>query len=102
MAENGPETSLRWALPTAVGLLTLLTFLPALRNGFVNWDDDVNIVENAAFRGFSAEHLKWMFSTTLGGHYQPLTWLSYAVDDALWGRQPFGYHLTSVVLHVVL
>lgn len=29
----------------------------------------------------------------------PLTWLTLAADHALWGLNPFGYHLTNVLLH---
>src|SRR5581483_3265650 len=29
------------------------------------------------------------------------TWLTYAVDYFLWGLDPFGYHLTSLLLHCV-
>ena len=34
-----------------------------------------------------------------GGHYQPLSWVSYAVDYQVWGLEPFGFHLTNLVLH---
>ena len=84
-----------------VGLLTVLVFLPAVDNGFVNWDDDVNLTENPHFRGLSPAHLRWMFTTTLMGHYIPLTWLSFGVDHAVWGMDPRGYHLTSVLLHAL-
>jgi protein O-mannosyl-transferase len=84
-----------------VALVVAIVFLPALDNGFVNWDDDVNITDNPNFRGFSAAHLRWMFTTTLMGHYIPLTWLTLALDHAVWGMNPRGYHLTSVVLHAL-
>ena len=92
---------LRQALMLGLCLATLLAFAPALRNGFVNWDDDVNVVENAGFRGFGADRLEWMFTTYFGGHYQPLTWLSFAADHAVWQMSPFGYHLTNILLHMV-
>ena len=87
--------------PIALGLLiaVIACFAPALGNGFVDWDDDLNLTDNARYRGLALAQLRWMFTTTLGGHYQPLTWLSFAVDHALWGMQPGGYHLTSLVLH---
>lgn len=95
--------TLRWALPILVAALVLATFSPALRNGFVNWDDDINLLENGGFRGLATENLRWMFTTQLGGHYHPLTWLSFAVDHAIWGppnrHTAFGYHLTNILLH---
>lgn len=74
-------------------------FAPSLSNGFVNWDDDANLLDNAAWRGFSWQNLSWMFTTFHMGHYIPLTWLSFGVDYALWGLNPFGYHLTALLLH---
>jgi hypothetical protein len=41
-----------------------------------------------------------MWSTTYLGMYRPLTWMTYAIDYDLWALDPFGYHLTSLVLHV--
>ena len=95
------SASLALAISVGLALVTLMTFLPALRNRFVNWDDDVNILNNHAYRGFDAERIEWMSTTLFGGHYQPLTWLSYAVDYAVWGMSPFGYHLSNVLLHIV-
>ncbi|MDP2703064.1 MAG: hypothetical protein Q8P98_13445, partial [Candidatus Rokubacteria bacterium] len=85
--------------PALVGLATLLVFLPALGNQFVNWDDEVNLVSNPHFRGLGWVQLRWMFGNTLGGHYIPMTWLSFGLDYVLWGMRPAGYHATSVVLH---
>lgn len=43
-----------------------------------------------------------MFSTFHLGHYQPLSWLTLALDYLIWGMNPFGYHLTNLVLHAAL
>ena len=32
-------------------------------------------------------------------YYRPLTLLTYTFDYALWGWDPFGYHLTDLLLH---
>ena len=88
-----------YLIPGLVALITFVVFSPALRNGFVNWDDLENIVENPNFRGFSWSHLRWMFTTLHMGHYQPLSWLTFSFDYRLWGMNPFGYHLTNIILH---
>ena len=87
------------AIPPLVGLTTLAVFLPALRCGFVNWDDPMNLLDNPAFRGLSWRNIKWMFSTLYTGVYQPLSWVSLALDYRLWGLNPYGYHLTNVLIH---
>lgn len=83
-----------WAWLVFAG--SALPFLPALRHGFVDWDDPFFIVKNPALARFD---LPWMFTSTLGGHYHPLTWLSLALDRALYGPEAWGVHLTSLLLH---
>ena len=78
---------------------TFIAFLPALGNGFLNWDDDELILRNPHIRGLGAGNLKWMFTTFYFGPYMPVTWVSYALDYSLWGTDPFGYHLTNLLLH---
>jgi protein O-mannosyl-transferase len=89
----------RYLIPGLVGLITFVVFSPALRNGFVNWDDFETIVANQNFRGFTWSHLRWMFTTFHLGHYQPLSWLTFSLDYLLWGVEPFGYHLTNILFH---
>ncbi|MCX5794490.1 MAG: hypothetical protein NTY77_03200 [Elusimicrobia bacterium] len=82
-----------------VASATLLAFLPALGNGWVNWDDGVFLLDNPHFRGLTPSHLRWMFTACLSGIYQPLTWMTYAADYWLWGLAPAGYHFTSLLIH---
>ena len=86
-------------LPAIVFFLTFVTFLPALSNGFLHWQDTSNLIDTSSYRSFNWVGLTWMFTTLHGGHYQPLTWLSFAVDYGLWGLDPFGYHLTNLIIH---
>lgn len=90
-----PERVVAWAIV----LVVVAVFTIGLRNEFVQWDDQVNLVENLNFRGLWPRNIAWMFTTTLMGHYIPLTWLSFGVDYVLWGMQPSGYHFTNLVLH---
>jgi len=40
-----------------------------------------------------------MFTTFHMGHYIPLTWLTLGADYLVWGMDPTGYHLTSLLFH---
>src|SRR5215831_2426598 len=82
-----------------IALATLVVFLPALRNEFVGWDDYELLVQNPHYRGLGWSELRWMFTTFHTGHYQPLSWITFAVDYLIWGMNPLGYHLTNLVLH---
>ena len=80
-------------------MLTLAALLGILQNGFVNWDDPVNFLGNPRYRGLGPAQLTWMFTTFHMGHYIPLTWLTLGADYLVWGMDPIGYHLTSLLFH---
>lgn len=84
---------------TLVFAVTVYAFWPSLHNDFVKWDDPINFTDNPHYRGLGWEQLKWMFTSFHMGVYIPLTWISLAIDYHLWGLNPTGYHLTSLLLH---
>jgi hypothetical protein len=82
-----------------ISLITILVYLPALQNDFVNWDDDEYVYENPNIQHIGLQSIRWMFTTFHASNWHPLTWLSHAIDYAVWGLNPAGHHLTSIVLH---
>ena len=86
-------------LPLVAGLGAVVVFLPALANGFLDWDDGSLLLRNPWYRGLGSSNLPWMFTTVLMGHWMPVNWLSFGLDYLLWGMDPAGYHLTNVLLH---
>lgn len=86
-----------------LALVTVVVFAASLNNSFV-WDDKFLVVNNPYVKNLS--YLPEIFSTQLytGSHmhsnfYRPLELLSFAVDYSIWHLNPFGYHLTSLLLH---
>jgi tetratricopeptide (TPR) repeat protein len=96
---RGRDSSAWWLTPLFVALITFVVFLPALRDGFVTWDDDRNFLMNPGYRGLGMTELRWMWTTFHMGHYVPLAWMTLGLDYVLWGMNPAGYHLTNVLLH---
>lgn len=90
------------ACVVVVAAVTFLAFVPALGAEWLNWDDDRNFLENPDWRGLQPANVKWMFTAFYVGHYQPLSWLTLALDFTMWGgiEHPGGFHLTNVILHV--
>ena len=86
-------------LALVIAFVTIVAFMPALWADFVAWDDDYNFLANPHYRGLGWSQLAWMATTAWSGHWTPLTWLTLGLDWTLWGMDPFGYHLTSVLLH---
>lgn len=74
-------------------------------NGSFHYDDRETIVENPALRpsNLRLDSLaSWWgadASRVGGGHYRPLTFMTYAVNAAIGGLDPFGYHVVNVALH---
>jgi tetratricopeptide (TPR) repeat protein len=81
-------------------LLTAAAYLPALRNGWTNWDDDVYVTANRSLQDWVPGNTPGMFARFHNGNYHPLTMLSLALDYRLSGSAPFTFHLENVVLHI--
>ena len=92
---------IQWVIPLLLALAAFAVFSSALSNQFVAWDDDLMLVDNPNYRGLGWPQLRWMFTTFHAGHYQPLSWITLGLDYSLWGIDPFGYHLTNLILHAV-
>jgi tetratricopeptide (TPR) repeat protein len=94
-----------WTLGVGAALLAVLPFLAAAGYGYVDLDDDRNLLSqfnpwfHAGNHALDAERLRWMFTANHYGHYQPLTWLSYALDARLFGFEPQVFHRTNLALH---
>lgn len=82
----------------ALFLIAALLYARSLSCGFVNLDDESNLVFNPYYHGPFLQSLRWMVGFHFV-HWYPLTWLSWALDRAVWGLDPFGFHLTNVLLH---
>ena len=88
-----------WMALTA--LATFVAYLPALRGHFTNWDDMVYVGANPYIQEWSLKNFTAIFSENFMGNYHPLTMLSLAVDYQINQFDPFYFHLTNLLLHVV-
>jgi protein O-mannosyl-transferase len=85
-----------------LALLVLAVHARALGNGFVSLDDEPYVTANPEVRaGLSWAGIQWAFTTTREANWHPLTWISHMADVELYGLEPFGHHLTNVLIHAV-
>jgi len=91
--------SLNSVIVVLIVCCVIVAFSPVAKNGFVNWDDDINFIDNTRFRGVATSNLAWAWTTYHLGVYQPVGWTLFGVEYSLWGMSPTGYHIASVVLH---
>jgi len=83
----------------AVFAVAYIIHQPSVRFGFLtSWDDPTYVTDNPWIRGLTAENLEFAFTTPYFANYLPLHLVSYMVDYSLWGLNPFGFHLQSVIL----
>jgi len=87
-------------LGLSLALLTLATYLPVLAHGFIRFDDPLYVTRNPHVQaGLSWEGIAWAFSANVASNWHPLTLLSHMLDCELFGMDPLGHHLTSLLLH---
>jgi len=51
-----------WWAALLVALITFVVFLPALNNGFVNYDDGVFVYDNKHIVSLNLDFIKWAFT----------------------------------------
>lgn len=87
-----------------LGVAVLLAYGITLRNGFV-WDDTQIIVNNIVNRDWANLSKVLLgpdviFTDDLASYYRPLNRLVYVIEYHLYGLNPLGYHLFSLLLHI--
>jgi cytochrome c-type biogenesis protein CcmH/NrfG len=82
-------------LPFLAAAAACAAYINALDNPFV-YDDHDTVVANASLVDLSNVRFLLIYSP-----FRPVINLSYALDRALWGLAPFGYHLTNLALHAI-
>lgn len=90
-----------WLLAFFVALITFIVYIPALKNGFVNWDDNIYVYENQNIRSLDFNFVKWNLSAVVASLWHPLTMFSLALDNAIWDLNSAGFHLTSIIFHTL-
>jgi len=87
-----------------ITVVTIIVFYNSLSNEFV-FDDESVIVNNQSIktldnlsRFFTAED---GFHKVIGRYYRPIVSASYALDFSIWGLNPYGFHLTNLIIHII-
>ncbi|MEN9461233.1 MAG: hypothetical protein RIS84_1253 [Pseudomonadota bacterium] len=84
------------------GLLFIISFgvyYPSLNAEFLTWDTQLYVIEPKMIRSLAWENLWQMLTSFEVANWHPLTWFSYAIDYALYGLNPWGFHLTNSLWH---
>lgn len=90
-----------WIVASLLGCAVASAFWSALDNPFVNWDDKENFLDNPHYRGLGWRQLWWAWTGVRIGVYQPISWMLLEAQYVVWGLNPWGYHLVSLILHAL-
>ncbi len=78
----------------------VLIYRQTLDYEFIDYDDISYVTENHHVKaGLTAEGLRWALTDISTGYWHPLAWLSHMLDGQLFGANPGGHHLTSILFH---
>ncbi|MBF0554627.1 MAG: tetratricopeptide repeat protein [Nitrospirae bacterium] len=86
-----------------IAVLTAFSYAQVRRNGFIEiYDDDAYVLKNAhVLGGLTVDGVKRAFAVFNDGNWFPLTWISHMADVTVFGLNPAGHHITSVIIHIL-
>lgn len=94
-------------LQIAISCVLLLVFTGLIYSTirdqpFINYDDGTYIVSNPYIQeGLNWKTVGWAFKNYYAANWHPLTWLVHALDYQFFGQDAGGYHVTSLLLHLM-
>src|SRR5208283_4605270 len=93
----------RWTVPGVcifLAVATWLVFGQTVHYGFINYDDNLYVYENAQVaRGLTLEGVAQAFTHGSYDNWDPLTAISHMLDCQFYGLNAGGHHLTNILLH---
>jgi Flp pilus assembly protein TadD len=93
---------LTWVAAILLIVTTLIVYLPVKDHQFVDLDDDLYVTHNPQIqKGLTWANLAWALTAVEAGFWHPLTWWSHMLDYELFGLDPGGHHLMSLLIHLL-
>ena len=90
------------AVCVALAALVVAVFFPAVRYGFLLYDDGRVVYENPNIStGLTWTNIVWAFTHAHFAIWMPVTSLSHMLDASLYGSWAGGHHASSIALHAL-
>lgn len=87
-----------------VAVLVLSVFLlygRVIGYPYTEWDDGQYVVDNAVLKAVAQGNWCPVFTDEVMGNYHPVTMLSFAIEEVLFGGSPAARHTTNLILHAL-
>lgn len=84
-------------------LLSIAVYANSASNGFV-WDDEFLVLNNPSIMSWNYAWIHFALDLyhSFSNYYRPVQMITYMIDFSFWRFEPFGYHLTNILLHAAL
>src|SRR3989344_7124001 len=83
-----------------ITLAVIISYINIFSNPFV-WDDFDFIVNNSKITSLSSIS-SFFTHPSMNNLWRPLREVLYTITYAIWGLNPFGYHLNAILLHLFI
>ena len=84
-----------------LALFVVASFRPVINNDFINFDDNKFIYNNKLVQSERIEYYTIFKEQIFTPNYKPLVYLFWSVEYKLFLNNSGGYHLISLVLHIL-
>lgn len=80
--------------------LVIGVFWPSVSCKFQYYDENDYLLDNVQVNhGLSWQGVSWAFTSLAKSNWVPLTWLTHMMDFQIYGFNPWGHHLTNILIH---
>ncbi|MFL5751803.1 MAG: tetratricopeptide repeat protein, partial [Bacteroidia bacterium] len=82
-------------------LLTLFAFWPVGKADFITYDDPDYVTGNVLIKNLKSDNITFYFTHKTTDLFVPMVFLSFGIDNALFGIDPRGFHLMNLFWHLL-
>ncbi|MFH1371967.1 MAG: tetratricopeptide repeat protein [Planctomycetota bacterium] len=95
------QKRIRILIYAGIAAITIAAYEPIRNNSFIGLDDPTYITDNPNVNsGITVDSVIGAFTKTYAANWHPLTWLSHMLDCEIYGLNPLGHHITSLLIHI--
>lgn len=96
------KSYLQWVILGLVLFISWIVYSTSAHYGFItNWDDNINITQNKYITNLSANSIDTLFDMNQPIPEPRFVWFTYMIDYHFFKLEPYGYHVHSLLWHLL-
>jgi len=98
---SNPDRRTRATIYLALTILIAVAYWQTPFHEFVKYDDTLYVTDSPITQaGITWDGLRWAMTDTSSGNWHPITRMAHMLDCELFGLNPAGHHVMSVLWHI--